>query len=244
MASFRVMTYNVHSCIGTDGHLSYLRIANVIAEYAPDIVAVQELDVGKARSGRMDQARTLARLLKMDFHFHPAIQFAEEQYGDAIFSRFPVRLVHAAPLPTVLAGRFLPQRGALWAAVSVDGRDVQVINAHFGINERERAFQARTLLGPEWAAHPRCRLPLVLCGDFNSVPASVAYQRLRRRLRDAQRCVPGLKRRTYPSVYPMLRIDHVFVTPDLTVDNILVPRTRLTRLASDHLPLIADLRLA
>ncbi|NQU11413.1 endonuclease/exonuclease/phosphatase family protein [bacterium] len=243
MASFRLMTYNVHSCIGTDAHLSYLRIASVIAEHAPDIVALQELDVGKARSGRMDQAHTLARLLKMDFHFHPAIQLAEEKYGDALFSRFPLRLVRAAALPTVLAGRILPQRGALWASVRVHDHEVQVINAHFGINERERALQARTLLGAEWANHPRCRGPVVLCGDFNSVPASVAYQRLRRRLRDVQRCVPGMKRRTYPSVYPMLRLDHIFVSPDIAVDHVMVPRSRLIRLASDHLPLVADLRL-
>jgi hypothetical protein len=71
--TLRVMTYNVHSCIGMDGKLSPERIARVIARYAPDVVALQELDVGRARTEGMDQAHRIAHYLAMDFHFHPAM---------------------------------------------------------------------------------------------------------------------------------------------------------------------------
>jgi endonuclease/exonuclease/phosphatase family metal-dependent hydrolase len=242
----RLMTYNVHSCVGVDRRLSHGRIVEVIAAFAPDIVALQELDVGKIRSGRIDQAQVIAEMLKMKFHYHPAIEVAEEKYGDAVFSRFPLRLIKAGALPTVRgAGRVLPRRGALWVAVDVDGLEVNVINTHMGVNSRERGAQSRALLGEEWASHPECRSPVIVCGDFNAVPASPAYRRMRRRFRDVQRCLKFRHRhRTYPARYPLIRIDHVFISTGIEVLSLEVPSTPLTRIVSDHLPLIADLRLS
>ena len=240
----RVMTYNVHGCVGTDRQLAPERIAAVIAHYAPDIVAVQELDAGRTRSGRVDQAHLLAERLAMQFHFHPAIQVKEEQYGDAILSRYPLRLMHAATLPTVAAVRRLPRRGALWAAAKYPGGSIQVINTHLGLNGRERLAQVGALLGPEWARHPACRAPMVLCGDFNAVPGSQTYRTLLRSFREVRRCVPSRRRlRTFSTRYPMLRLDHIFISDEIYVHHVEVPRTRLTRLASDHFPLIADLEL-
>src|SRR5215204_6162405 len=89
--SFRVMTYNVHRCRGLDRAWSPERIAAVIASCHPDVVALQELDVGRARSGRIDQAETIARDLGMDVQFFPALRIMEELYGDAILSRWPAR---------------------------------------------------------------------------------------------------------------------------------------------------------
>ena len=240
----RVMTYNVHGCVGTDRRLDPGRIAAVIAHYAPDIVAVQELDAGRARSGRVDQAHLLAQALAMQFHFHPAIQVKEEQYGDAILSRHPLRLMHAAVLPTVRAVRQLPRRGALWAAAKYPGGSIQVINTHLGLNGRERLAQVSALFGSDWSRHPACHAPLIVCGDFNAVPGSQTYRALLRRLREVRRCVPSRRRlRTFSTRYPMLRLDHIFISDDIFVRHVEVPRTRLTRLASDHFPLIADLEV-
>lgn len=242
----RLMTYNIHGCVGMDHQLSHRRIAEVIVAFKPDIVALQELDVGRIRSGRIDQAQVIAQELSMQFHFHPAIEVEEEKYGDAVFSRFPLRLIKAETLPTVRgAGRVLPRRGALWVAVDVDGLDVNVINTHMGVNSRERGAQSRALLGAAWAAHPDCQPPVILCGDFNAVPASPSYRRMRRRFRDAQRCLNFRpRRRTYPTRYPLIRIDHVFISAGIEVRSLEVPSTPLTRVASDHLPLIAELRLS
>src|SRR5579859_7851731 len=112
--TLRVMTYNVHRCVGCDGVLSPDRIAHVIARHRPDVVALQELDVGHARTGYSDQPAVIADALKMHYHFHPAIAVAEEQYGDAILSRHPLRLVRAAALPAVKRQLWPEQRGALW----------------------------------------------------------------------------------------------------------------------------------
>lgn len=81
-AVFRVMTYNVHRCIGTGGHLSLYRIAEVIGRCRPDIVALQELDVGRARTDRLHQAEAIAQQLEMNFVYAPAYRIEREEYGE------------------------------------------------------------------------------------------------------------------------------------------------------------------
>ena len=95
----RILTYNVHRCLGTDGRLSPERIADVIAAYEPDVVALQELDVGRLRSGGVDQAHAIARALGMHVHFHASLRVLEEQYGNAILTHRPSQLVKAEALP-------------------------------------------------------------------------------------------------------------------------------------------------
>lgn len=240
----RVMTYNVHSCTGSDGRISTYRVADVIASFEPDIVAIQELDSGLARTNHEHQAAEIARHLNMDFHFHPSIEVQEGEYGNAILSRYPLRLVQAGPLPSPWWFRPLERRGAIWAAVDLGGREVQIINTHFGHNLRERLLQAETLLGAGWAAHSSCASPLVVCGDFNTLPISSVYRRIRKFLQDAQISIKGKKpMSTYPSRFPLARIDHIFTGAGVEVMDTKVPRSKLTCLASDHLPLIAEIEI-
>jgi endonuclease/exonuclease/phosphatase family metal-dependent hydrolase len=83
---FSVMTYNVQSCIGRDGKALPSRVSDVIAHASPDIIALQELDVGLTRTGLTDQAQIVAEQLKMNFHFHPSLQIEKGLYGNAILS--------------------------------------------------------------------------------------------------------------------------------------------------------------
>lgn len=241
--TLRVMTYNVHSCIGMDGKLSPERIARVIARYAPDVVALQELDVGRARTEGMDQAHLIARYLEMDFHFHPALHIEEERYGDAILSRLPMRLVKRGPLPQLPGKPWLEPRGALWVTIDFNGVATQVFNTHLGLLPRERKVQAEALLGPDWLGHPDCRDPVVLCGDFNALPSSAVCRRLRTRLNDTQLELRSRRpRSTFFGRFPTARVDHVFVDPGLDVVDVEVPDSELVRLASDHLPVIVEVR--
>jgi endonuclease/exonuclease/phosphatase family metal-dependent hydrolase len=244
--SFRVMTYNVHRCRGLDRAWSPERIADVIASCHPDIVALQELDVGRARSGHVDQAETIARDLGMDVQFFPALRVMEELYGDAILSRWPARAVHSAQLPGLrLPG--LEPRGALWSEIRIGDATLQVINTHLSVLGRERVLQADALLGPDWLGHPACHDPVILMGDFNATTRSRAYRRLSRRLRDVQRAMParrgGPRRATFPSRYPTLRLDHIFISRSVTVLDARTVRTPLASFASDHLPVIAELQV-
>ena len=247
--TLRIMTYNVHSCLGVDGKYAPDRIARIIARYQPDVVALQELDVSRPRSGGVDQAEQIARYLEMEFQFHPAIHLEEERYGDAILSRLPMRLIKKGILPGPPPNNgpsFLPTvdepRGAVWVEISHGDSKVQLINTHLGLGKAERMLQVEALLGPEWLGHPDCRGPKILVGDFNALPSSAEYKRLIGRLHDAQVHAPHHKPRgTFPSRMVQVRIDYVFVERHIKVSKITVPRTELTRLASDHLPLIVDL---
>jgi len=242
----RVMTYNVHGCVGVDGKLDVGRIAAVIGQARPDIVALQELDVGRARSGGVDQAHAIATRLGMSFQFNSALSVEEERYGDAILTALPERLVKSGPLPTPPRLRRLEPRGALWVQIETAGGPLQVINTHLGLVPQEQRTQVAALLGNDWLGHPDCRDPTILLGDFNATSRYAAYKALARRLRDVQRASDGGKRpgrvvRTFPSRLPVLRIDHVFVSPSIEATSVFAPDTALARVASDHLPLVVDL---
>lgn len=240
----RIMTYNVHSCIGMDGKLSPERVARIIARYAPDVVALQELDVGRLRTRGMDQAHLIAHYLQMQFHFQPAMHLEEERYGDAILTHLPMRLIKSGLLRGVPRKSSIEPRGAVWVAIDVGGSEIQVLNTHLGLLPNERNLQAEALLGTEWLADPRCSGLTILCGDFNALPSSTACRRLRGRLKDAQMELMNHRPKgTFPGRLLAARIDHVFVDPRFDVFNIEVPNTELTRVASDHLPLIVDVRM-
>jgi endonuclease/exonuclease/phosphatase family metal-dependent hydrolase len=239
----RIMTYNVHRCVGMDGKLDVARTAKVIATCRPDVVALQELDVGRTRTGLVDQAHAIAELVGMRFHFHPAFAVEEELYGDAILSAAPMRLIKAAALPGSHAVRGLEPRGALWVKIALDGAEIDVVNTHLGLVPHEQRAQADALISAQWMAHAECSDPAILLGDFNATPRHAAYRRLASRLRDAQHVVRRRGVPTFPSRFPMLRIDHVFVSRSIAVTGAHAPRGGQIRAASDHLPLLVDFRV-
>lgn len=240
----RLMTWNVHRCVGTDRKLDVARVAEVIAACRPDIVALQELDVGRARTGGVDQAHKLAQLLRMRSHFHPAMAVEEELYGDAILTALPERLVKVGPLPGLPRLRGLEPRGALWVAVDLGGVELQVINTHLGLVPREQQVQAAELLGLRWLGSEGFVGPGVLLGDFNALPISQTYRMFTALLRDAQEGRGAAPTATFPSGFPVLRIDHVFLTAGISVLGIESPFDPRSRAASDHLPLVVEVDVA
>lgn len=239
----RVMTYNVHSCKGRDRVVSPRRIAEVIASVSPDIVALQELDVGRLRSDRLDQAELIARELGMSFHFAPAMRVLEEAFGDAILTALPIRLVKAGALPGMRFPVKLEPRGAMWTEIGLGDAKLQMLTTHLGLVRRERRMQAEALSGPNWLGHPQCQGATILAGDFNFLSRSRAYASVTSRLRDAQRLTRGPHAPTFPARFARFRIDYLFVSQAVRVDRIETLQTAAAKVASDHLPLIADLRI-
>lgn len=236
--TIRIVSYNVHSCVGTDRKLDPGRVADVIASLQPDIIGLQELDVGRKRSGGIDQAEAIALRLKMNFHFHPALSFEKELYGDALLTAFPMRLVKAAGLAS-----YGEPRGALWAELEVGERRLQVFNTHLGLLRRDRLRQAQELSGPNWLGHPTLRdQPTILMGDFNSIPSSAPYRHLRTVLEDTKVQTGKFAAPSFPTRFPLLRLDHVFVANGPRIMNVEAVRNEATRLASDHLPLLAEIQ--
>lgn len=239
----RLLTYNVHRCVGMDRRLDVERVAEVIAACNADVVCLQELDVGRARTRGVDQAHRLAELLRMRSHFHPAMAVEEELYGDAILTALPERLVKAGPLPGLPRVPGLEPRGALWVAVDLGGVELQVINTHLGLVPREQQVQAAELLGLDWMGAERFVGPAVLLGDFNALPISQTYRMLTAVLRDAQDGLGRAPTATFPSGFPILRIDHVFLSGEIRATAIESPFDPRARVASDHLPLVVEIEV-
>lgn len=237
----RVMTYNVHGCVGMDGRILPERIARVIATLHPDVVCLQEVDVERRRSGGVDQAHAIAKALEMQFHFHPSLRIEEEQYGTAVLSRLPMRVLRAGPLPSPHG----EQRGAIKVAVDTPLGQAVIVATHLGVLPRERRPQVAGLLRDGWLETDP-DVPLIACGDFNTLPNSPSYRQITARLNDTQRAYAAAAngrrpQATFPGRLPSARIDHVFVSPGLRVRQVEVGRGALARMASDHLPLVVDL---
>ena len=240
-ATIRLMTYNVHGCVGMDRRLDPERIASVIEEISPDVVALQELYVGHARSGGLDQAAWLSTRLGMNFVFGSARGTDDAgRYGNAVLSRRKLRLVRAASLPQ--SQPVMEKRAALRVGIETSWGEVDVVNTHLGLAPSERRIQTHSLIG-DWLSHVGSASLSVLCGDFNATPLSQVYRTVTTLMRDAQRSSRFTKT-TWPSFAPFLRLDHVFVSPGIAVTACRVPTGKATRMASDHLPVVADLTKA
>ena len=239
----RVATYNVHGCRGMDGRRSEERIAEVIATLDVDVIGLQELDLNRRRSAGVDQAALIADQLGWHRVFHPALRLADEQYGDAILSRHPMRLRQARELPSVMTRVCPESRAAIWVEIETAGGRVQVINTHLGLGRRERFMQAELLAGPEWLGRVASDDALLLLGDFNSLPASPAFQLLARQMRDARTFMnPAPRLKSFPTRFPLVAVDHILVNERLHVNSVVIARNAATRIASDHFPVMAELR--
>jgi len=239
------MTYNVRACsLGRYGG-AVDRVAAAIGAAEPDIVALQEVEAGVARSGFRDQTQELADRLDWQSHFQPSMKGDRGgAFGNALLSRLPLRLVASGLLPQLLVGVVREPRGVSWHAVSFDGRELQVLVTHLGLTRRERLAQVEALLGPLWMGDPRCAAPRLLCGDLNCRPGSPEHRRLEETLVDAALVSPPAGgSATFPALRPLVRLDHVLVSPDVRVLRTAVPRNRELRRASDHLPLLVDLQI-
>lgn len=239
--SLRVVTYNVHGCVGMDRRLDPERIASVLEALAPDVVALQELYVGHARSGGLDQAAWLSTRLGMNFVFGSARGTDDTgRYGNAVLSRRKLRLVRAESLPQ--SRPIVEKRAALRVGVETAWGEVDVVNTHLGLDPGERRIQTHSLVR-DWLSHVGGASLSVLCGDFNATPLSQVYRRVTALLHDAQRA-SRFTQTTWPSFAPFLRLDHVFVSSAIAVTACRVPTGRAIRMASDHLPVVADLTRA
>lgn len=242
--TLRLVTYNVHSCIGTSGALNMEKVAEVIEATGAQVAALQEIDAGKPRSGRIHQARWLAGRLGWDHRFFPVMQTGKEGYGLAVLSALPMETVRQGRLPAPERKKPREGRGAMWIRLrEAGGRTVNLVNTHLGLRAAERRLQVEGLLGEEWLGGVSAEEPTILCGDFNAGRRSYVYRRICSRLIDVQ-CAPGIHkppRATFWSFYPILCLDHIFVSDRITVLRAAVPTSRPARRASDHLPVVAEL---
>ena len=136
-------------------------------------------------------------------------------------------------------------RAAIEVNVETNLGKVHVINTHFGLGWRERFVQAQLFTSAEWRAAIAGDTPLILVGDFNSLRGSRPYRTLIRHLHDVRELIPATEPiRTFPTRFPVLAVDHIFVNRSVKPLSLTVHRSPLARIASDHFPLMAEFVLS
>ncbi|WP_224244692.1 endonuclease/exonuclease/phosphatase family protein [Hyalangium gracile] len=230
----RVMTFNIESGVrGLDG------VADVIRDARPDIVALQEVDLGSSRAGGLNQTAVLAERTGLPYHAHfRTTDLHGGAYGIALLSRFPLEALAQYPLPVP---RGAEPRTVAHAVMQVAGREVSVYLTHLirrPFNGAARVRQS-ALIAAMLEKDPR---PKLLMGDLNDDPDSRPVRLLRRGLTDVVAASGQGTEGTYPlplPFSPVLRIDYV-----LACDAFVPLRSAVLRVgASDHYPVIADVLL-
>jgi endonuclease/exonuclease/phosphatase family metal-dependent hydrolase len=232
----RIVTYNVHRCRGLDRRTRPERIVEVLAAIDPDIVALQEV-IGPGATGA-GHAELIGAGLGMGWVMGPARELRHHQFGNVVLSRFPIRDHAQHDLSWKTCEPRCSQRVAIDVGAS---SPLQIFNVHLGTALLERRYQATRLAA--WVHDRRVPSPKLVLGDFNEWSRGIAEDILARKLNSID-LYPHLKRRrTYPGIFPVLHLDHIYFEGTIDVRRIELPRTRLAMVASDHLPLVADIRI-
>jgi endonuclease/exonuclease/phosphatase family metal-dependent hydrolase len=221
MISIRIMTYNTSNCSGSDGRCLPERIAEVIGRSAPDIVALQQIDV---RSGDLDRLAD-----KLGMHAHGR----SESCANALLSYYPIKSVRNHDL----GGGGRCQR----ADLDLQGQRFHLFNVCLTSSPSIRQRQIAALLGPDLLGNSSLSCPILVLGDFadfwwgaGNLSLNLGLQRIRR----------PFYRGTYPAQLPLFGRDRAYIDRDLKVLNAEVIYSLISRKASLHLPLVLTLQSA
>lgn len=235
---FRVMSYNIHKCIGSvDRKYNPDRIIETISHYEPDILLLQEVDLGVPRSRHDDQAALLAEKLGFNYRlFQANVKLKKGCYGNAILSHYPVSHHTDIDLTVPLKKK----RRGLAAQIQIQHnghvRSIKVINVHLGLAAYERAIQVKRIVNDSYTTNNPHKLPILLGGDFNDL-----WRNLCKKVLYPHGFISVLgTTKTFPSMMPSLALDRIFYQGDLEATNSFAGHIHLSRTASDHLPVIAD----
>lgn len=241
----RVLTYNIHRAIGVDRRFRPERIVEIVHHYAPDLVLLQEVDEGVPRSRELDLARELGQELGMPYRaVGHNVSLRKGRYGNATLSRWPIERERNIDLTVGT----LKRRGCQHTTIALPGAGkLEVFNLHLGLSARERARQVGLLLGSEEMRDMSRSQACLVGGDFNDwrsllEPVLVEVFDFRCATRP-----PGFRSRalrTYPSFSPRGPLDRFYYRGPLRLMDCHAGRLRAARLASDHLPVLAEFELS
>ncbi len=223
----RIASYNIHACVGVDGRQDVDRVAGVLHEIGADVIGLQEVESRPARSA-LDQAQVLARALEMDCIEGPLVHGQSGWYGNALLTRRAVRAVRRV----VFEDRGREARGAIVVDLAGSGgAGWRVLTTHLDLHSGRRRRQFAVLLDQILPAG----MPTIVIGDFNEWwPFSRGLSVLRRH------AVLPFAPPTFPSRLPLFALDRMALWDCRLRGRLRRHDTALSRAASDHLPIFAD----
>ena len=232
----RVMSYNIHHGEGLDQKLDLERIAKVILDAKADLVGLQEVDRGCERTQKRDLPAELAKLTAMHVAFEKNIPYQGGEYGNAVLTKFPIKSAKNTHYKMIRPGE---QRGVLQLVLDIRGREVLFMNTHIDYrpDDTERLMNTDELKQIVAAAGTK---PIILCGDFNSIPGTQTHEKMKAFLTDTWEVVGQGDGFSFPVRTPTKRIDYIYISR-ATIEPVKMDVLRSE--ASDHLPVIAELRL-
>ncbi len=230
----RIMTWNIHHGEGSDGKIDLQRIAKLIRSQSVDLVALQEVDKGVARTDRRDLPAELAALTKMEYVFSNNFAFQGGEYGNAILSRLPIRSSTNTHLRMLRPGE---QRGILETTVDWGSRSLRFFSTHID-HRRDDAERLVNVEEFKRLVEDTDTSLVIIAGDFNDFPGSRVHQRMSESFVDAWEAAGEGDGFTFSSDRPRSRIDYIWLLKGspLKTTGLSIPETA----ASDHLPLIAE----
>ena len=226
--TLRLMTYNIKNANGMDNVCNFQRIANVINNACPDVVAIQEVDSMTNRSNRKYVLGEIAERTQMNAYFAPAIDYDGGKYGIGLLSkRVPVRL-KALPLPGREEAR---------ALLMAEFEDYIYCCTHLSLTEEDRMASLKMI--KEFAS--ACKKKFFLAGDMNAEPESEFSKDLQKDFR----ILSNPKQHTFPSPAPTKTIDYIVASKENAGGFAVTSAQVLDEpVASDHRPLVVNLRMA
>jgi endonuclease/exonuclease/phosphatase family metal-dependent hydrolase len=232
----RVATYNIHRCRGMDRRTVPSRIADVLRELDADVVALQEV-IGSGPEGA-GQAEEIGAALGMGWVMASVRHLRKHLFGNVVLSRLPI--VHHAQYD--LSWRTCEDRACQRADLDLGaGELLHIYNVHLGTAVLERRYQARRLAS--YVHDHRITGPKIILGDFNEWMKGLATSTLSALFESIDIYAHLKRRRTYPGIFPMVHLDHIYYEGHVEVRGVQLHRSRTALMASDHLPLAADLRI-
>lgn len=227
----KLLSYNIHSCFGVDGKYDPSRVASIIQNSGADLVALQEVDSSLEVRDGLNQLQYLAYRTGLTPLMGPTLKRGYGSYGNALLSRFPFQAVREINLTY----RKFEPRGLLQAKMQLGEKIISVFNTHFGLKHWERKFQSQRLCDEIENDIHDCAL---IFGDFNE------WFGLSRNLKWLETSFSKSPRvPTYPSRWPRFALDRIFASPNVTFLESEVISDQKTRVASDHLPILAKISL-
>jgi len=228
----RIVTYNIHKGRGIDGRTSIKRIESVLADLDADIIALQE--VFSFCDSAEGQVEALASTLDLHAAFGCTRHHRGRPYGNAILTRWPI--LESRDMD--ISWHHRERRGCIRADLKTPRGILHVFNIHMGTSYFERRHQIRSLFASK-QLHEDLSGPRVLIGDFNEWIKGLTTRMLSEKFESLNLELHVRKRRSYPGFLPLMHLDHVYFERPLHIEKAELVRTRLSKIASDHLPLIA-----